>query len=203
MIVPALFGAIFFTAAGVVGAVLGVTFAENIEGFPDGPRPEKAPIPLLVAACALIGAFLTARGTPPLQTLLLAVVCLALVAIFIVDTRRGIVPDAFTLGPLALVLVLALRQHDWGLLGAAVLPLLPFAAIALFSKGRGMGWGDVKLAALGGAVLGAQWATIAFMAACFAAVVTAYARGRQKDPLAFGPYLSAAIGVAIPMAVLH
>lgn len=203
MIIATLLGAFFFAAAGVVGALLGITFADRLQSLPDGPAPQEAPIPLLVLGCALIGAFITVHAFSPAQLVVIAIVCVALVAIWIVDARRGIVPDAFTLGPLAIILLVAIWQHEWRYFASAAIPFVPFAIAALISKGRGMGWGDVKLVALGGAVLGAQWAIIAFAVACLTAVGVCYARGRQHGPIAFAPYLTAAIGAAIPMAVLH
>lgn len=203
MIIATLLGAFFFAAAGVVGALLGVTFADRTPRLPDGPPPQSAPVPLLVLGCAIIGALITVRAFSPAQLVVLAIVCLALVAIWIVDARRGIVPDVFTLGPLAIILLVAMWQHEWRYLAAAVIPFVPFAAGALMSKGRGMGWGDVKLVALGGAVLGVEWGLVACMAACLAAVGVCYLRGWHRGPIAFAPYLTAAIGAAIPLAVLH
>jgi leader peptidase (prepilin peptidase) / N-methyltransferase len=203
MIIATVLGAFFFAAAGVVGALLGITFADRFESLPDGPPPQQTPVPLLILGCALIGAFITVHAFSPAQLVMLAIVCVSLVAIWIVDARRGIVPDAFTLGPLGIILLVAIWQHEWQFFISAAIPFVPFAIAAILSKGRGMGWGDVKLVALGGAVLGAQWAIIAFAVACFAAVVMCYARGKQRGPIAFAPYLTAAIGAAIPMAVLH
>lgn len=203
MIIATLLGAFFFAAAGVVGALLGVTFADRLESLPDGPPSQQTPIPLLILGCALIGAFITGHAFSPAQLVMLAIVCVSLVAIWIVDARRGIVPDAFTLGPLGIILLVAIWQHEWEFFISAAIPFVPFAIAAMLSKGRGMGWGDVKLVALGGAVLGAQWAIVAFAVACFAAVVMCYARGKQRGPIAFAPYLTAAIGAAIPLAVLH
>jgi leader peptidase (prepilin peptidase)/N-methyltransferase len=203
MIIATILGAFFFGAAGIVGALLGVTFADRFESLSDGPPPQQTPIPLLILGCALIGAFITVHAFSPAQLVMLAIVCVSLVAIWIVDARRGIVPDAFTLGPLGIILLVAIWQHEWQFFISAAIPFVPFAIAAMLSKGRGMGWGDVKLVALGGAVLGAQWAIIAFAVACFAAVVMCYARGKQRGPIAFAPYLTAAIGAAIPMAVLH
>jgi prepilin signal peptidase PulO-like enzyme (type II secretory pathway) len=203
MIIATLLGAFFFAAAGLVGAVLGMTFAERIEWLPDGPPPEHAPVPLLILGCALIGALITVHAFSAAQLVVLAIVCVALVAIWIVDARKGIVPDVFTLGPLALILLVAFWQHEWRYFASAAIPFVPFAIAALVSKGRGMGWGDVKLVALGGAVLGAQWAILAFAVACLAAVILCYARGKQHGPIAFAPYLTAAIGAAITMAIQH
>jgi prepilin signal peptidase PulO-like enzyme (type II secretory pathway) len=202
MIAAALLGALFFAAAGYVGAILGFWFSEQIEALPDGPAPGKAPAGLLIAACAIIGAVVTTHGSPA-QVLLVAVVCVALVAIWITDTTRGVVPDAFTLGPLGLILLLAVWQHDWLVLVSAGVPFVVFATAATLSRGRGMGWGDVKLVALGGALLGVQTGVLAFALACLAAVVLNYARGHRSGPIAFAPYLAAAIGLALPLGILR
>ena len=71
------------------------------------------------------------------------------------------------------------------------------------SRGRGMGWGDAKLAALGGALLGAREAALAFMLAAVAAAVIARRAACARDiaprPIAFGPYLAAAIVAMLPL----
>lgn len=201
--IATLLGAVFFAAAGYVGALLGFTFAERLESFPDGPPQQNAPTAVLIGACAIIGAIVTTHAVSHAQILLIALVCVALVAIWITDARRGIVPDAFTLGPLGIMLLTGLWQHEWWLFVSAAVPFVPFAAAALLSRGRGMGWGDVKLVALGGAVLGAQMSVLAFAVACLAAVAFSYMRGRQRGPIAFAPYLASAIGLAIPVGLLH
>ena len=68
-----------------------------------------------------------------------------------------------------------------------------------------MGWGDAKFVALGGAVLGMhggavlgmQTALLAFALACFLATIVSVIRDRGKAPIAFGPYLVGAVGVAM------
>ena len=202
MILAAILGALFFAAAGYVGALTGLWFAERIESPPDAPASGKPPVGALIAACAVIGAIVTTHGSQS-QVLLIAIVCIALVAIWITDTMRGVVPDAFTLGPLGLILVLAVWQHDWLIFFSAAVPFVPFAVAAMLSRGRGMGWGDVKMVALGGALLGAQTAVLAFALACLAAVVLNYVRGHRSGPIAFAPYLAAAIGLAIPLGILR
>ena len=53
-----------------------------------------------------------------------------------------------------------------------------------------MGWGDVKLAAVAGAMLGASNALLALALAAFAAAVGAkLRRDAAAQPLAFAPYL--------------
>lgn len=202
MITAAILGALFFAAAGYLGAIAGLWFAERIEPLPDAPKPGKAPVGALIAACGAIGAIVTMHGNQG-QVLLIAVVCIALVAIWITDTTRGVVPDVFTLGPLGLILILAVWQHDWLIFVSAAIPFVPFAAAAMLSRGRGMGWGDVKMVALGGALLGAQTAVLVFAFACLAAVALNYLRGHRSGPIAFAPYLAAAIGLAIPLGILR
>lgn len=202
-ITAAALGALFFAAAGYLGSLLGVTFADRLPRLNGAPPPQHAPIAFLIAASAAIGALVTTHASSQGQVLLIAIVCIALVAVWITDARRGIVPDVFTLGPLGIMLLVGLWQHEWWLFISAAIPFVPFAVAAGLSRGRGMGWGDVKLVALGGAVLGAQMAILAFAVACLAAVVVNYTRGQKRGPIAFAPYLAAAIGLAIPIGILR
>lgn len=194
-------GALFFGIAGCVGILLAGTV--KAEPFEDGPAPAEPPLALIVAGCAIVGAFVGWHGGDGTRIVLYALVVCALAAIWCTDVRYGLVPDAFTLTPLAIVLFAALlRSQPWPLF-YAMLPLAPFAVTAAISRGRGIGWGDVKLAALGGAVLGAEVALLAFAASCLAAVVFAYARGRRTQPIAFAPYLACAIGACIPLEAVR
>lgn len=197
----ALLGAAFFAAAAFLGMVLADAIANGIRPFEDGPAPGTPPTALLLVGSAAIGA-IVATHAAPMQIGFIAVLWVALIAIWFVDVRTGIVPNVFTLGPLAIILAVALLQRDWMLLISMAIPVLPFALAAGLSKGRGMGWGDVKLVALGAAVLGAQVATLAFAAACICAVVLAYAKHRAAQPIAFAPYLAGAIALAIPVSAL-
>jgi prepilin signal peptidase PulO-like enzyme (type II secretory pathway) len=196
-----LLGALFFGTAGYLGVLLGNAFADRLSPLADGPPQEQPPLTLLIIGCAAIGALITPHAAAHAQLVLIAVVCVALVAVWVTDARRGIVPDVFTLGPLGIMLLVALWQHQWVLFVSAAVPFVPFAIAAHLSRGRGMGWGDVKLVALGGAVLGAQVAILAFGLACLAAVGVNYARGRKRGIIAFAPYLATAIAVAIPIGI--
>ncbi len=197
--IAAVIGTLFFAGAGYLGILLGTSVANRITPFEDGPPVENPPLLWLIAGCALLGCVVVTHASAPSQVVLIAMVCVALCAIWVTDARRGIVPDIFTLGPLAILLVVALWQHQWTLLVSAAVPFVPFAIAAVLSRGRGMGWGDVKLVALGGALLGAQTAILAFALACIAAVALNYARGRKRGAIAFAPYLATAIAAGIPL----
>jgi prepilin signal peptidase PulO-like enzyme (type II secretory pathway) len=202
MLFAAVLGAAFFALAAFVGVQLGNAVADTLTRFEDGPEPGHAPVRALLAGCAAIGAVTATHAAAPAQLLLIAIVCTSLVAAWCCDARTGIVPDLFTLVPLGLILAVALWMHEWWIFISTLAPLLPFAGAAMLSRGRGMGWGDVKLAALGGGVLGAQLSLLAFALACIAAVVVTRLGIRTRGPVAFGPYLAAAIGLAIPLGML-
>lgn len=201
--IVALCGSLFFGLAGYIGTLVGNTVAETLPRFSDGPEASLPPVAALVGASALIGAFVAWHAVAPVQVLLIAIVICALVAIWCCDVRTGLVPDLFTLAPLGVMLAVALWQHEWWMFVSAAVPFAPFAIAAALSRGRGMGWGDVKLVALGGAVLGAQLALVAFAVACMVAVGVSYKRGRKNGVIAFAPYLAAAIAVAIPVGMLR
>jgi prepilin signal peptidase PulO-like enzyme (type II secretory pathway) len=198
-VIAVVLGALFFGAAAYLGIVLGNVFAERLTAFADGPAPHEVPVAILVAGSALIGAFVVPHALAASEILEAAIVCVALAAIWVTDARRGLVPDVFTLGPLATILLVALWQHEWRIFESTALPFVPFAIAAALSRGRGMGWGDVKLVALGGAVLGGWAAVLAFALACLAAVAVNYARGQRKGVIALAPYLAGAIGVFLPI----
>lgn len=198
-VLAAIAAAIFFGTAGLAGTLLGSAFCERFAPLDDAPPQVNAPPAALVLACAAIGVCVAVRGADHMQLLVIAFTCVALTAIWVTDARRGIVPDAFTLGPLAVLCLLAAVQHQWMPAISAVVTVLPFALMAAVSRGRGLGWGDVKLAALGGAVLGVEVAVLAFIVASFAAAAIMFMQGRKGQAVAFAPYLATAIGLAIPL----
>jgi len=199
---PILIGAGFMASAGWVGTLLSRSVAAKRQRNTDGPPPHTPPVALLLGACAVIGGVLVTQNVTPMQLVLSAVVCLALVACWCSDAQLGLVPDVFTLPPLALAVLFAIWKGEWWLIVSACVAAAPFAVAAAITKGHGMGWGDVKLAALGGAVLGAQLSIPVFAAACAGAVIVSRIRRCEKsEPIAFAPYLAAAIGIAIPLGV--
>jgi prepilin signal peptidase PulO-like enzyme (type II secretory pathway) len=202
MIFTVVLGAAAFAAVGYLGVRLGEAVCAGIIPAADGPAPGHPPVPWLVGGCGVLGAALVVHHDDPTRLALSAILVVSLVAIWCADVRCGIVPDVFTLAPLAAVILAGLLEREWWHIFAALVPFVPFAAAALASKGRGMGWGDVKLAALGGAVLGIGPAMLAFSGACIAAVAIAWVRGRRTEPIAFAPYLAAAIGTCLFLGMM-
>lgn len=193
-----LLAAIAFAGVAWAGIAAARYVCAGVEPLPDGPPTGPVPERALLGACALLGAVAASRGLPLGGLAVIALTCGVLVAIWAADVTRGIIPDHFTLVPLAAILLAAALAGRWEVVVASIVPAVPFAVLAWRSKGMGMGWGDVKLAALGGALLGMQQALLAFAIGALVAVVIARIRGRAGAPIAFAPYLVSAI--ALPLA---
>lgn len=197
-VAAAVFGCIAFIAT-----ELSAAFCLRVLPADDGPASRTPPVAVLVAATAVVGGVLAAWSAAPLQIVAAAIVVFALVACWCSDARCGIVPDAFTLGPLAVLFLLAFAQRDWEVLWSAAIPFAFFAAAALYSRGHGMGWGDVKFVAITGAALGAPLALFALALACVAAVIAQRLPKAARGPIAFAPYIAAATGIALPFGILR
>ncbi len=193
---PLIADAGLLAALAYLGTILARLVTAEARPFADGPPPGRPASGIIIAAAALAGMCIGARGVAIPELGMACVLTVALSAVCYADVRCGLVPDVFTLVPLGAILAGdALLQH-WSAPIAAALVAAPFCIAAVFSRGRGMGWGDVKLVALGAIVVGAQPALLACAAACFGAVAVAALRRRRSTPIAFAPYLVAALAVA-------
>ncbi|HEY0394717.1 MAG TPA: prepilin peptidase [Candidatus Elarobacter sp.] len=183
-------GALLFACAAIAGLVAAAAICARVEGYDDGPQPGTPPVVALVAGAALIGGIAGAHGDVA-RLGLVAVVTAAFVAAWYCDVARGVVPDIFSLGPMAVIAALAFVWHDPRMVVSSLIVAIPFSLAAYLSRGRGMGWGDVKLAAVAGALLGASNALLALALAAFGAAVAAKFRrdATAMQPLAFAPYL--------------
>jgi prepilin signal peptidase PulO-like enzyme (type II secretory pathway) len=200
LFVAALVGALIFVAAGTCGILAAMALLPKLHRFEDGPAPVDIHPAVLVAGAGILGAILAWHHAPPDEFIFVALSTIVLVGIWYCDARTGIVPDLFTLVPLGLCIIYGLFRHDWWVPVNAAVLFVPFALAALLSRGRGMGWGDAKLAAFGGALLGMFVATFAFGVASLVAVIVASVRHRAKPvPIAFAPYLVAAIAVSFAL----
>ncbi len=192
---------VLFGCAAFCGIVLASLICARL-GTPEAGPKLNAPRPIaIVAGAVVLGLVIVARHASVEEIGLTALVCMPLAGAWFSDSLKGIIPDAFTLGPLAIVAGYVVLHHAWWLALSAIVPFVPFAIAAMLSKGRGMGWGDAKLVAFGGAVLGMQTAVLVFALACFAATIVSVIRDRGTTPVAFGPYLVASVAITIALSV--
>lgn len=132
------------------------------------------------------------------------VMALALVPVVVIDLQYKLIPNIVTYPAAALALTFAILDDPdrwWvpvtGALGAAT-----FLFVLWVIKPAGMGLGDVKLALLLGAVLGASVIPaffIAFAAGAILGVVLMASQGMKarKTQIPFGPYLAAGAVLAL------
>lgn len=175
-------------------------------------EPISIRYPILEALTALIFGATAAAHHAPYVVVMLCALDAVLIAVSAIDIERRIIPNAITYpATLAFAVAVVLGwiagvglspvQGVIGLLGYGGVFLL----IAVIS--RGMGMGDVKLAALIGLVLGsvglryvAAAAGVAVLLGGFGGLLAlAIGRGR-KSTIPFGPYLAAGALVAIVFA---
>jgi len=192
--------AVLFGLAAWGGVVAGGALCSGRVAAADGPRPIVPASWAFPLAGAAVGCALALQGEPVMRLGLLGFVVFGLAGCTVADLRCGMLPDLLTLAPLAVVVGAGAFARDPAPALGAALVAIPFAGLALFSHGRGMGWGDVKLAALGGALLGAPDAAFAFAFAAAAAYLTARRTGRTREPVAFGPYLAGSIVAMLAVA---
>ncbi len=161
----------------------------------------------------LVTLLLWVRAQLPLAPALLYLAAVG-VALALIDLDVHRLPNSIVLPSypvLAVLLVAAsLWSGDWWALGRAAIgacALFAFYLLIVLVYPAGMGWGDVKLSGLLGAVLGyVGWAALwvgAFAGFFFGAVVAVVAmslgRAGRKTALPFGPFmiLGAAFGIVL------
>jgi prepilin signal peptidase PulO-like enzyme (type II secretory pathway) len=127
------------------------------------------------------------------------------VSLVFFDLRYLILPDkiVFTIGGLAILYDVFFRYDElWNLLLSGVLFAFGFAIIYLGSRGRAMGFGDVKLAFVIGLVLGypAGFFSIIlsiWVAALWGIILILSNKATMKTALPFGSFLSASAVIFI------
>ncbi len=137
-----------------------------------------------------------------LSTIALTVLLLSMVVLVILTTydfKHTILPDKYTytfivLGSIfAFITSTTLVDFGWQLFGG-ITTALPIFALWFFSRGRAMGFGDVKLSVGIGIFLGvymgisAVWYAF-IIGAVYGLVLMAIRKARAKSEVAFGPFL--------------
>ena len=158
------------------------------------PLVEAVTAALIVACVAVFG--------PTPEAALAAGFCAVLVTLSVIDARHRIVPNRIVVPAAAVALVVhtavdpSVAWLAWSLVAAGTL----FLVVLAYPKGLGMG--DVKLALLLGAVLGAS-VTVALMLGLFAALVPAavlvsrHGSAARKMGVPLVPFLSFGAVIAL------
>lgn len=146
---------------------------------------------------------LTQQPFVVLQPVFWLSVGMILLVIFIIDLRLMIIPDTLTVALLVIVLLYRVGLVTAGIMqvpdfGMAMLTMIGatafFFGIWLLTRGRGMGFGDVKLAAPLGLLLGwpaaIVWLFSAFIIGGVVGVGLLCAKkAKMKQAVPFGPFL--------------
>jgi leader peptidase (prepilin peptidase) / N-methyltransferase len=151
--------------------------------------------PLIELSCAIGFLLIDFQFVP------LALFCI-LAIIFIIDLENQIIPDVFIF--IGIILSLFLNHGSFlsnllaGLICATFLLL-----VHIFTKGRGMGLGDVKFALLGGLIVGLPlspvWLFVAFLTGAIVGIILISGKkAGLKSKIAFGPFLV----ISIPITLL-
>lgn len=177
----------------------------------------SAQYPIVEAATGVLFAVCVLHTGLHWQTLLDIAMVFFLLGLAVMDAQTFLLPDAFTLGGLAVAFVLRvlhpLSAHHWlvawqtayrtlaAALAAALLVLLIRWLYRWLRKQDGMGLGDVKLLAMIAAFLGLQLALLTFFLAILSGAMVSIvqlARGRAhaQQRLPFGSYLAVS-GIAV------
>lgn len=158
---------------------------------------------LTEVVCGIMAAslfiYLTFSGIPILQLLFLLVILFSLLGIFIADLLSGIIPDEFIAAIVVFSLFLLLISDPGSLVQnfiTGLVTLLLFLGLFLITRGRGMGFGDVKFAFAMGFFLGFPNIIVglyfAFLTAAAISIILILV-GRKKlrgDTIVFGPFLA-------------
>ena len=123
----------------------------------------------------------------------------SLIVIFFADLKYGIIPDKIVFGAVGITFLFLITNHQSPItyhLFSAIGTFFFFVLIFLATRGRGMGFGDVKFAFLIGLVLSFPKVIvglyIAFLTGAFVSVILILA-GKKKfrgSTVPFGPFLA-------------
>jgi leader peptidase (prepilin peptidase)/N-methyltransferase len=154
--------------------------------------------PAIELASAALAAGAIAGFGPTWEGLSAALLGVALVPIVVIDLEHKLIPDIIVLPAAALCLAFAIAAdpREWWVSVAAALGASGFLFLLWLVHPGGMGLGDVKLALLLGAVLGASVVPallVAFAggAALGVVLLARYGSRARKMAVPFGPFLAA------------
>ena len=143
-------------------------------------------------------------------SILLLIVFSGLIVIAVYDLRKMLIPDEILI-PIAVIVFLyqiinALFKNSFGDFGLALMGAAIFGGIILLlfviSKGKWMGFGDIKLAAFLGLALGFPQVLVGFLLAFLSGglvglILIAAGRKHLKDKVPFAPFMIFGFAIAL------
>jgi leader peptidase (prepilin peptidase)/N-methyltransferase len=199
-----LVGGILGAAAGAAAWLVAGRYDDPAPACADGEgpprasrRPPAAPALAAAAGMAAWGAYAAWQSSESALVVGAVVLSALLLALSLVDFRAHRLPNTLLLALLAWAVIQALWLGRPSLIMAGLgllIGLALFMLIALLGRGA-MGAGDVKLAAVLGAVVGYPLILPALLAGILAGGAAAILmlltrRAGRKDYMAYGPYLA-------------
>jgi leader peptidase (prepilin peptidase)/N-methyltransferase len=170
------------------------------------PLPGTYPLVELITG-GLMGGYtwrlLTAHPSPILVEYLTGLIGLGVITVMVysltADLKYMVIPDETTMVFLVLTVGYLVvgggyKVEIMGRILAAIGALVLFAGLHFGTKGRGMGWGDVKLVPVMGLFLNWEKTILAFYAAFIIGAVTGIVlitaqKAGRKSQIPFGPFL--------------
>ncbi len=130
-----------------------------------------------------------------------------LIVIFFIDLKNKIIPDEMQIALFISIFFLRVMGSIgvvgvmWGILEGGIV-MLPILLLYLITRGRGMGFGDVKLAFNMGFFLGIKGGFVAIylgfiLGAFFGILLLLLKKKKMKSKIAFGPFLVLGILILI------
>ncbi len=137
-----------------------------------------------------------------IETFLYCLTVSALLALSVIDMRTQEIPVGFNVFILFIGLIRLLTDlGNWSNYVIGLFAVSGFLFVLfLITKGRGIGFGDIKLMAATGLLLGWQLNIIAFLIGCILGSIihlTLMAVKKAGHVLSFGPYLSMGVFIAM------
>jgi len=149
-------------------------------------------------------------GLSPALGIMAFYACLFII-IFVIDLEQGLILNKVVYPSMVVALLLALLPRPWltqwivtGIANAAIGGAIGFALfllIAIVSRG-GMGWGDVKLAALIGLATGFPLVFLSIIMGAILGGIVAVAlviakKRKRRETVPFGPFLAVAAMITL------
>jgi len=122
-----------------------------------------------------------------------------IIVMFFADLKYFIIPDGVQIAFAYFAFLLFFfgnvdLQHVVYRIGSAIVVMAPMLGLYLFTKGRGLGFGDVKLAANMGLFMGIVYAFAALyisfiLGAVIGVIMILMRKGKMKTKIPFGPFI--------------